>query len=110
MKSLEFCYWLQGLFELQEVQSLNSKQTELIKRHLKMVFAYDKQPNNFCVFMNGYLTIQNPDVINEPQTQVIRQYLDNIFTHEAGKDNKTVAQNTKTETSSTSKPKLESFC
>jgi hypothetical protein len=108
MKSIEFCYWLQGLFELQDVASLNQKQTEVIKKHLKMVFAYEKQPNNFCIFLNGYLTIQNPDTISEPQTQVIRQYLDNIFSHEA-KNTQTKTQSNAVAVSDT-KPKLESFC
>lgn len=112
MKSIEFCYWLQGLFELQDVTSLNQKQTEVIKKHLKMVFAYDKQPNNFCVFLNGYLTIQNPDTISEPQTQVIRQYLDNIFSHEA-KNTHTKEQSNQSPVSTTdtkAKPKLEALC
>ena len=41
MKSVEFCYWLQGLFELGEPKSLNEKQTELIRRHLSMVFSHE---------------------------------------------------------------------
>ncbi len=41
MKAVEFCYWLQGLFEVGEPTELNSKQTDLIKRHLDMVFIHD---------------------------------------------------------------------
>ena len=41
MKSVEFCYWLQGLFEVGEPMSLNEKQTDLIKRHLNMVFIHE---------------------------------------------------------------------
>jgi hypothetical protein len=41
MKSVDFCYWLQGLFELAEPTQLNARQTELIKRHLDMVFAHE---------------------------------------------------------------------
>lgn len=41
MKSVEFCYWLQGLFEVGEPTSLNEKQTDLIKRHLNMVFVHE---------------------------------------------------------------------
>jgi hypothetical protein len=41
MKSVEFCYWLQGLFEVGEPTQLNEKQTDLIKRHLNMVFIHE---------------------------------------------------------------------
>lgn len=41
MKSVEFCYWLQGLFEVGEPVSLNEKQTDIIKRHLNMVFIHE---------------------------------------------------------------------
>lgn len=41
MKSVEFCYWLQGLFEVAEPTALNEKQTDLIKRHLNMVFVHE---------------------------------------------------------------------
>lgn len=41
MKSVEFCYWLQGLFEVGEPVELNAKQTDLIKRHLAMVFVHE---------------------------------------------------------------------
>jgi len=37
MKSEQFCYWLQGLFELGNQTQLDEKQTELIKKHLNMV-------------------------------------------------------------------------
>ena len=38
MKSTEFCYWLQGMFELNPSKELNAEQTETIKKHLEMVF------------------------------------------------------------------------
>ena len=45
MKSVEFCYWLQGMFELSKPQSLTPEQTELIKRHLAMVFKHEIDPS-----------------------------------------------------------------
>ncbi len=45
MKSVEFCYWLQGLFELQEPVKLDEKQTALIKSHLAMVFKHEIDPS-----------------------------------------------------------------
>lgn len=41
MKSVEFCYWLQGLFEVGEPKELNEKQTDLIRKHLNMVFIHE---------------------------------------------------------------------
>jgi hypothetical protein len=45
MTSRDFCYWLQGLFELGEPQSLDAKQTELVRRHLAMVFIHEIDPS-----------------------------------------------------------------
>jgi hypothetical protein len=40
MKPEEFCYWLQGVFEMTDTEELNKKQTEILKRHLNMVFEH----------------------------------------------------------------------
>jgi hypothetical protein len=45
MKSVEFCYWLQGLFELGNPATLDVTQTELVKRHLAMVFKHEIDPS-----------------------------------------------------------------
>lgn len=45
MKSRDFCYWLQGLFELQDPVELNAVQTSSIRRHLNMVFAHEIDPS-----------------------------------------------------------------
>lgn len=44
MKTVEFCYWLQGLFELSDPKELNERQTNQIKRHLALVFKHDIDP------------------------------------------------------------------
>ena len=50
MTSRDFCYWLQGFFEIEEPgdnpvrQSLNPKQVDTIRRHLAMVFVHDIDP------------------------------------------------------------------
>jgi hypothetical protein len=41
MKSVDFCYWLQGLFEIGDPKELNAEQVEIIKRHLNMVFYHE---------------------------------------------------------------------
>lgn len=39
MNSQEFCYWLQGFFELTDAQDLTPAQVDMIKRHLALVFV-----------------------------------------------------------------------
>jgi hypothetical protein len=41
MTSRDFCFWLQGLFEVGNPQELNVVQTTLIKQHLSLVFKGD---------------------------------------------------------------------
>jgi hypothetical protein len=38
MNELQFCYWLQGYFELGQVSELNPDQVRVIKDHLQLVF------------------------------------------------------------------------
>lgn len=81
MNSNEFCYWLQGFFELQEPASFNEKQTILVKKHLELVFTHDPSPAPFCCFLNGYFKVTKPQVINTHETVTIKQYLYNVFEH-----------------------------
>lgn len=39
MTEREFCYWLQGLFEVGKPASLTAEQTEMIRKHLALVFT-----------------------------------------------------------------------
>lgn len=39
MTEREFCYWLQGLFEIAEPTMLNETQCAMIRDHLKLVFT-----------------------------------------------------------------------
>lgn len=45
MTSRDFVYFLQGMFELTDVKKLDEKQTELIKRHLALVFKHEIDPS-----------------------------------------------------------------
>ncbi len=45
MKSRDFCYWLQGCFELSPTADLSAKQVDIIKNHLNMVFIHDIDPS-----------------------------------------------------------------
>jgi hypothetical protein len=41
MQQDQFCYWLQGFFEISDSNKLTEKQVQIIKDHLALVF--DKQ-------------------------------------------------------------------
>ena len=48
MQSRDFCYWLQGFFELSDLaqgESPKQWQMDKIKRHLAMVFAHEIDPS-----------------------------------------------------------------
>lgn len=45
MKSRDFCYWLQGLFELGDYKTLSEQQVTVIRNHLNMVFYHDIDPS-----------------------------------------------------------------
>lgn len=47
MKSRDFCYWLQGFFELtggHADRGLSGEQAQIIQRHLALVFKHDLNP------------------------------------------------------------------
>lgn len=41
MTPRDFCYWLQGLFEIGEPSELTPRQVEIIQNHLNMVFIHE---------------------------------------------------------------------
>jgi hypothetical protein len=45
MKSRDFCYWLQGFFELAEPVTLTPTRVQMIRNHLSMVFYHEIDPS-----------------------------------------------------------------
>ncbi len=45
MTSRDFCFWLQGYFEINTPDSIQEKQTEIIKKHLALVFKHEIDPS-----------------------------------------------------------------
>jgi hypothetical protein len=45
MTSRDFCYWLQGFFELSEEVGMSNVQTECVKKHLSLVFKHEIDPS-----------------------------------------------------------------
>ncbi len=44
MNSIDFCYWLQGYFEVSKAEDLTPEQTEIVKSHLDLVFKHEIDP------------------------------------------------------------------
>lgn len=40
MTTRDFCYWLQGVFEVGKLTSLDEEQTKIVKNHLNLVFVH----------------------------------------------------------------------
>ena len=45
MTSRDFCYWLQGFFEITSPIYINDTQTKLVQQHLNMVFIHEIDPS-----------------------------------------------------------------
>lgn len=45
MTSRDFAYWLQGFFEIGNPQSIGIVETEMIKKHLNLVFKHEIDPS-----------------------------------------------------------------
>lgn len=48
MTSRDFCFWLQGYFELAlpHVNVINQEQIDIIKKHLNLVFVHEIDPSH----------------------------------------------------------------
>ncbi len=44
MNSIDFCFWLQGYFELNGQAKVSDEQAEIIKNHLNLVFLHEIDP------------------------------------------------------------------
>lgn len=53
MKAEEFCYWLQGFFELSNSNTLSVTQTQVIKDHLNLVF-HKLTPERVILLENSF--------------------------------------------------------
>lgn len=45
MTSRDFCYWLQGYFEVSQCETLDTTKVQMIKRHLALVFKHEIDPS-----------------------------------------------------------------
>lgn len=45
MTSRDFCYWLQGHFEISKCERMDKTQLAMVKRHLTLVFKHEIDPS-----------------------------------------------------------------
>ncbi len=45
MTSRDFCYWLQGFFEISKCSQLDREQVDMVKKHLNMAFKHEIDPS-----------------------------------------------------------------
>ena len=68
MNANEFCYWLQGYFELNHSNyELNEQQVKVIKDHLKLVFNKVTPDYSKPVYYkpNEYIPSKPADILND---------------------------------------------
>lgn len=66
MTPINFCYWLQGFFEISGESNITKEQGEMIKRHLALVFKHEidaPDPTGELQQIHDG-TGQNPDAIH----------------------------------------------
>jgi hypothetical protein len=63
MNERDFCYWLQGFFEVSASEKLTEEQVLIIKEHLQLVF-YKKTTGDKKVLPLDFRGIANSDGIN----------------------------------------------
>lgn len=85
MKASEFCYWLQGFFELGDVHQLSKRQVEIISLHLKLVDIHDKtdgRSKQFCSWLSGAIELFGELEFSAQQTVQVKKVLSEVFKHE----------------------------
>lgn len=45
MTSRDFCYWLQGFYEITGTDTISESQSKMIRRHLNLVFKHEIDPS-----------------------------------------------------------------
>lgn len=85
MNSKNFCFWLQGYFEITGSgpgETLEPEQVQTIERHLNLVFAVEPNTENpFCKWLREALVLVSKGTIGEHGVAIIRERLNLCFKH-----------------------------
>lgn len=80
-----FCFWVQGYFELSKNETIDQNQLEMIINHLNLAKEVEKnKPHSFITWLVGFLDEANLETIGLRHEQVIaiRNKLNDCFQHE----------------------------
>lgn len=80
MNNREFCYWLQGYFELLDADVLTNPQVQIIRRHINLAKQVDGGLTKFPIFLEGFFAACNDNPTTE-QIQTIKRMLNQEFEH-----------------------------
>ena len=84
MTSVEFCYWLQGFFELDQPRVLTVQHVECIKRHVSLTeeVKHDDSPRQVKEFRAWLKTsLEWMDPSDPHHVQKVQSKLDQCFAH-----------------------------
>lgn len=82
MTNKEFCYWLQGYFELDgSIESLSEAQLIIIKNHINLVKANDKILGEFTSWLEGAIDISESPTTRAKLTKLAQSKLSSVFEH-----------------------------
>lgn len=88
MREKDFCYWLQGYFELADLNGygfINGKMIACIQKHLDLVKKYERDAPPFTSWVQGFVdAVDIGDDENLPATltEKLKGELENMFAHE----------------------------
>lgn len=75
MQTRDFCFWLQGIFEVGKVTTMDAEQVALVRQHLDLVFQHDPSITGVqhgAVHKEGTLkdlsVVQGQRLGNDPKT------------------------------------------
>jgi hypothetical protein len=84
MRANEFCYWLQGYFEMADTDPprMGARQVKIIKEHMALVHRVD--PEHGCLFVSwlGMFLDSVDDGLGTADTARVRKHLASQFKHE----------------------------
>ncbi len=81
MNARDFCYWLQGAFEIADCKSMTAEQVAMLKAHLALVERLDPaHDNTFVAFLS--VRLNGVQALSTKDTEAIRRFLAAQFKHE----------------------------
>lgn len=87
MLSTHFAFWVQGYFEISQnkIRGLNPQQVIIIKKHLELVYAVEKEPSKLVAWFKQFIDdaekLSNNNSLSPKATEIIRARLSQEFEH-----------------------------